>query len=366
MKPIAIIGIDGIPNRHGGFERLAEQLSMALVRSGYQVTVYNVADHPYRGNQWNGVHVIRRWSPSRWLGAAAPFIFDLLCILHARSKHEAIIQLGYTTSAIYQWLIPKKVKLITNMDGLEWSRRKYPQIIRWYLRKAENLAAHGADLLVADHPVIAEHLLNEYGQKSTFIPYGADMPCEPDPAVLQKFGLNAGNYIVLVARLQPDNHIREIIEGHKASRSGMPLVVVGPYQHRYGRELYRKYAGAELIFTGGVYEKAILDALRHFSLAQMHGHSAGGTNPSLLEAMAAGAPICAHDNPFNRYILGDHAWYFNGSEDLAVIFDYIPNFQRRSEWAKEYRQRLTSEFTWSSVTEGYISLIADSLGQAKA
>lgn len=364
MKRVAIIGTDGIPNHHGGFERLAEHLSMALVRAGHRVTVYNTAGHPFRGDDWNGVRIIRKQDMKRWLGPASPFLYDLLCIFDSRDQYDVIIQLGYTTSAIYQWMIPKRTRLVTNMDGLEWSRRKYPALVRWYLRGAEKLAALRADPLIADHPVIAQYLMERYGRSSNYIPYGAELPTSPDPLIPGKFGVEAGKYLLLVARLQPDNHIREIIEAHLASRTGIPLVVVGPHRNRFGRKIYAAYKGESVILTGGIYDKHTLDALRFYSLAQLHGHSAGGTNPSLLEAMAAGAPICAHDNPFNRYILGSNSWFFRGTQDLVPILQAIPGFRERTQWAAAYRQRLESEFTWDAVTDAYLKVI-DGVGIPK-
>ena len=122
---IAIIGTRGIPNNYGGFEQFAEKVSVLLIDKGYEITVYNSSLHPYQGNEWNGVKIIKMYDPENKVGTVGQFIYDLNCILHTRkSNYDIILQLGYTSSSIWNFLFKRKHTIITNMDGIEWKRTK--------------------------------------------------------------------------------------------------------------------------------------------------------------------------------------------------------------------------------------------------
>src|SRR4030095_794887 len=145
---------------------------------------------------------------------------------------------------------------------------------------------------------------------STFIPYGAEIFSDPDPSFLKGLNLNPGEYYLSVSRMEPENNVEMIINGHLNSRQDFPLVVVGNVQNKFGKQWKMKYGNQKIKFVGGIYDKALLNNLRYFSKLHFHGHSAGGTNPSLLEAMACGCHIAAHENIFNREILKNEADYF--------------------------------------------------------
>lgn len=358
----AIIGSRGIPNRYGGFEQFAEYLSTGLVERGMEVWVYCSDKHAYRKNNYRGVNLIHCTDPEDRLGTAGQFIYDLNCIFDSRKRDfDVILQLGYTSSTIWHRLLPRKARIITNMDGLEWKRSKYSSKVRRFLRYAERLAVKSSDALVADSEAIRSYLTEEYNAESTYIPYGAVIPSNPDPELLKKLHVEPGRYFLLIARMQPDNHIEEAIKGVLKSGSEFPLIVVGNTDNRHGRYLLNNYRSEKIVFTGGVFDLPLLDSMRHHCRLYFHGHSAGGTNPSLLEAMAASAPVCAHDNPFNRSVLGEDAQYFHSLLDVASIIKNEPEPEWRRRVIENNILKILHKYQWDGVIDDYLKLIQSSV-----
>ena len=171
---IAIMGTRGIPNRYGGYEQVATYLAPGLAQLGHQVTVYNSHNHPYRGNNWNGVEIVHCYDPENNIGTAGQFIYDLNCIRHARKRnYDVILALGYTSSSVWGWLYPTHSIVISNMDGLEWKRNKYSFLVRKFLRYAEKLAIQYSQNYIADSRVIKDYLQEKYRVNAMYIPYGA-------------------------------------------------------------------------------------------------------------------------------------------------------------------------------------------------
>ncbi|HRZ42493.1 MAG TPA: DUF1972 domain-containing protein [Bacteroidales bacterium] len=354
---IGILGSRGIPNAYGGFEQFAEYLSIGLVERGMEVWVYCSHTHPYRLPEYRGVHLIHCKDPEELMGTAGQFLYDLHCILDSRKRgFDVILQLGYTSSSIWHRLLPRKACIITNMDGLEWKRSKYSPGVRRFLRYAEKLAVKSSDRLVADSEAIAEYLSGTYGVASTFIPYGADIPEMPSAEGLRDWGIESGRYYLLIARMQPDNHVEEVICGVLGSGTPYPLLVVGNTGNRYAHYLQQKYPDPRIRFTGGIYDPDVLNVLRAHCLLYFHGHSAGGTNPSLLEAMAASAPVCAHDNPFNRSVLGEDALWFTDAEDISRCIQDLPAEMWWKSAISNNINKINTKYTWNGVIDKYRDL----------
>ena len=319
---IGILGTRGIPNHYGGFEQFAEYLSVGLVELGAEVWVYNSHNHPCQEKVWNRVNLIHCYDPEYKIGLAGQFVYDLNCILDSRKRNfDILLQLGYTTNSIWYKLLPTKTKVVTNMDGLEWQRSKYNRFLRWFLKHAEKFAAKSSHLLIADSEPINKYLRNSYSVPTIHISYGADIFVTPNAESLKPYNVLPQKYYLLIARLQPDNHIEEIIKGVIASDTKIPLLLIGNTKNTFGNYLKNKYSSSQIRFLGSIFDKETLNQLRYFSGLYFHGHSAGGTNPSLLEAMAASAPICAHNNSFNRSVLGDDAYYFENVYQIAKIIN---------------------------------------------
>ena len=348
---IAIIGTRGIPNRYGGFEQFAEYAAPMLAEKGHEVYVYNSSLHPYKESKWKSVHLIRKFDPELRWGTIGQFIYDFNCIRDARKqKFDIILQLGYTSSSVWSFLFPKDAIVMTNMDGFEWQRKKYSRPVQWFLKRAERWAVTYSDFLIADSIIIQSYLKKKYSKEARYIPYGAHVFYGPDEKLLGQFKLVKYGYHLVVSRMEKENHIETIIEGYLNAGHTESLVIIGNYSSRYGRYLKRKYED-RIMFLGPIYNLEILNQLRYFSKLYFHGHSVGGTNPSLLEAMASQALIVAHDNPFNRRILGENAIYFLTSKDISSILEMQTSRIGQEDKISRNMEVIEKYFSWQSVIE---------------
>lgn len=316
---IAIIGTRGIPNHYGGFEQCAEYLALGLVKRSFEVIVYNSHNHPYQEKEWNGVKIVHCYDPENKLGTVGQFVYDLNCILDVRKRNcDIVLQLGYTSSSIWGWLMPKKAIITTNMDGLEWKRTKYSEKVKRFLKYAESLGVKYSDHLISDSIGIQDYLKETYKMSSTYIAYGATLFQNNNLEMLKNYDLQPHEYDMLIARLEPENSIEIILDGVAKANLLRPFLVVGNHETSYGNYLKNKFSNFPHVkFIGGIYNIDILNNLRYYSNIYFHGHTVGGTNPSLLEAMASNSLICANNNDFNKYILGNDAIYFNDANDVA-------------------------------------------------
>ncbi|MDO6430682.1 DUF1972 domain-containing protein [Flavitalea sp. BT771] len=360
---IAILGTRGIPNHYGGFEQLSEYLAPGLVKAGYDVTVYNSHHHPYREKTWKGVHIRHCYDAEYFLGSAGQFVYDLNCLIDARRrKYDVILQLGYTSSSIWGMLYPKDSMVICNLDGLEWQRTKYSPMTRRFLLYAEKLAVKYSDLHIADSPVIQHYFQEKYSILTEYIAYGAELFGPADPSVLHEYDIEPGNYFLLMARMEPENNLETILDGYMKSRTVMPVLVVGDTVNGFGKYLRKKFGKDERIrFTGGIYDQWKTHCLKAFCHLYFHGHSTGGTNPSLLEAMASEALIAAHDNAFNRQVLGEDALYFSNKEDITDLIERGPASGAIGTIKRRNREKIQVHFTWPEIIARYERFILYSL-----
>jgi len=360
---IAILGTRGIPNHYGGFEQLAEHLGPGLVKAGHSVTVYNSHNHPWQGRQWEGVNIVHCYDPEYLLGSAGQFIYDLNCIIDARKKNfDVILQLGYTSSSIWGFLFPEQTAMIYNMDGLEWQRAKYSKLTRRFLLFAEKLAVRYSNFRIADSPVIQSYYREKYNIGTEYIAYGADVFPEADKNVLSEYGLGPGGYFLVMARMEEENNIEMILNGFSASSLDKKIVIIGNVSYRYGRYLTEKFGhDKRVIFTGAIFEKEKVHALKFFSALYFHGHSTGGTNPSLLEAMASRAMVYAHDNPFNRNVLGEDAYYFSSAADIRRFVEGFTRGAREEEMTQRNYGKIAERFHWRAIIDKYERFILQSL-----
>jgi glycosyltransferase involved in cell wall biosynthesis len=354
---IGILGTRGIPNAYGGFEQFAQYLALGLQKKGHEVYVYNSSEHPYRDKEWNGVHIVHCKDWEKTIGTAGQFIYDYHCFRDAaRRNYDILLQLGYTSSSVWHRLWPEKAVNIINMDGLEWRRSKYNRFTRKFLWQAERLAVKHGNILIADSIGIRDYLREEYGRPSAYIPYGADIPTAFDPEIPGRYGLHRDGYHLLIARMEPENNIEIIVRGWMSSRKDRPLVLIGNPGNRFGQYLMRTYRHEKLHFIGAIYESEVVNSLRHYSSYYFHGHSVGGTNPSLLEAMACGCNIAAHDNIFNKAILGRDAFYFAGSDDIKVLLDTEPVSPAIGSHREKNLEKMEQLYSWEKIIDAYEKL----------
>lgn len=353
---IAIVGTRGIPNNYGGFEQLAEYLSVGLVKKGHQVYVYSPHNHIYKEPSWKGVHILHQYDPEYKLGTAGQFIYDFNCILDCRKRDfDIILQLGYTSSSVWSKLFPKKSIIITNMDGLEWKRTKFPKPVQKFVKYAERMAVAGSDYFIADSIGIQNYLKRAYNKNSTYIAYGAHLFYNSSETVLSEFGLEPYKYNMLIARLEPENSIELILSGLINSATDLPFLIIGNYESKYGAYLRNKFSDPRLRFLGAIYDIEKLNNLRHYSNLYFHGHTVGGTNPSLLEAMASDCLICANNNEFNSAILGSDAYYFSDSPGVTALLDTIRKDEQELQKINNNRAKILNQFSWDKIIDAYES-----------
>ncbi|MBA3828779.1 MAG: DUF1972 domain-containing protein [Taibaiella sp.] len=354
---IGILGTRGIPNRYGGFEECAQHLATGLVNKGHSVWAYNSHQHEYQEDTWQGVNIVHCLDPESWMGTAGQFIYDWNCITDARKRNfDIVLHLGYTSSSVWYWRWPGKSLNIVNMDGLEWKRSKYSKKVQRFLQYAEKLAALHADILVADSPGIQSYLADKYGKKSVFIPYGAEIITEPEERGLKENHLRRQGYYLAIARMEPENNIETIILGYLKSESKNPLVIVGNTANVYGAWLRKTYGTQNIIFPGGIYNTDIINDLRYHSLLYFHGHSVGGTNPSLLEAMGCSALIVAHNNPFNKAVLGNDAFYFSDPTEVCLCINNVTDKSQYATCIENNIAKIKTIYNWPAVTDKYEEL----------
>ncbi|MFT4728756.1 MAG: glycosyltransferase involved in cell wall biosynthesis [Granulosicoccus sp.] len=354
---IAILGTRGIPNNYGGPETNAEFMSPIFLRMGHEVTVYSPDEHPYQENEWNGVRIKHIFCRESKLKIFGTFIYDFLCLRDAlRSDFDIILELGYVPCALFFPLRSKRSKsvLITNMDGLEWKRSKWNYLLKKFTKLTEVLGARYSDALISDNQAIQTYYRENYDLDSYFIPYGAKLVYEPESDHLGSYGVEQQQYYLLIARMEPENNIEMILDGYVLSGSSRPFLLVGKTDTRFAQYLVEKFSAyTNIRFLGGIYDYDVLSALRWHSELYYHGHSVGGTNPSLVEAMATNTFIVSHDNPFNRSVLGDQAIYFCDSDQVARSIK-ADHSTYRSDFILANKEKVEEIYTWESSAEQHI------------
>ncbi|ODS61643.1 MAG: hypothetical protein ABS37_14410 [Acidovorax sp. SCN 65-108] len=360
---IALLGARGIPASYGGFETFAEQLSIRLVERGHEVTVYaETSESSVEDIFYQGVRVRHKRRP-RW-GAASVLAYDCACLWDARRGYDLVYMLGYGAAWACWWPRVFGVPVWINVDGLEWARSKWGRAARIYLRCMEWVASRVATRLIADAEAIAQRFRETYpkGAPSSFIAYGAELvqDRDVDPSVLSAWGLKPRRYMLVVARPEPENHILEIVQGYEMHGGDWPLVIVGDVSGASAyQQLLREHASDRVRFVGGIYDTGQLASLRVHAACYLHGHSVGGTNPSLLEALACGNWVIAHDNPFNREVARDAADYFATPEQLARSLDLVVGqsdamLPQRSQRARDI---VSEHYTWDGIADAYEALM---------
>ena len=358
---IAILGTRGIPNHYGGFEHISEYVSEGLVKRGHSVTVYNSHNHPYTADTWNGVTIKHCYDPEYLIGTAGQFVYDLNCLMDARKQnYDVVLLMGYTSSSVWGKLYPKKSTIITNMDGLEWKRSKYSKPVQQFLKYAEKLAVKYSEFYISDSWVIKDYLENKYNINSEYIPYGADVYTEQEREQLTAKNALKEDYFLLMARMEPENNIETILEGFNNSSSRKQFKVLGDTGNRFGKFIKARFKNDERIqFKGAIYDNAKVRSLQNNSYLYFHGHSVGGTNPSLLEAMASEALIAAHNNPFNKSVLHSDAYYFSNAHEVREIVETVQHNANEQKMVKNNLYKIAFQFNWDKIVDEYESFIME-------
>lgn len=359
---IAILGTRGIPARYGGFETFAERLATGLSENDFDVTVF-CEHHNIAPDLFGRVRL--RYVSAPPLGVLQTILFDLRCLWLARKSYDIVYMLGYGAAPFC--VIPRMwgTRLWINPDGLEWARAKWGFVARVYFRLMEWITVRVANCVVADAHAIVKSLEERHGRISAcaVIPYGCEVINVPPPLdVLSAWDVKPGDYFIVVCRLEPENHVAEILRAFHQSASKRQLIVVGNIQSRtkYVTDLL-SIRDSRIKMIGTIYDQTVLTALRYHAFGYLHGHSVGGTNPSLLEAMGCGNLIFAHDNMFNRETLGDCGCFFASSQELIETINRTEHDHQGWESLRECaKRRARAQYHWPDIIARYISLIRTS------
>jgi glycosyltransferase involved in cell wall biosynthesis len=355
-KRVAVIGTVGVPGKYGGFETLAHNLVVGL-GGRTRLTVYCSAKrYKNRQREFHGARLV--YLPLDANGVQS-IPYDIISVLHAVWKHDVLLVLGVSGAVVLplaRWLFGKRV--VVNLDGIEWKREKWGKLARWFLRLSERVAVWSANAVIADNAAIETHVQRRYGKRAELIEYGSDhvrtshFTEEEAPA----YSFLSGPYAFTVCRIEPENNIHLILDAF-AGGEGLPLVAVGNWSDsRYGRELRSRYAQVpHLHLLDPIYNERRLNALRSGCAVYVHGHSAGGTNPSLVEAMALSLPILAYDVVYNRATTEERAMFFS---DAVSLRDHL-RAHCAEKWMSvggEMKRIARERYTWPRIVSKYHTL----------
>lgn len=354
-----MVGTRGVPAAYGGFETAVEEVGRRLVTRGHRVIVYTRNSSEKR-REHLGMEIVHLPAlPQKQLETLSHSALSSLHLL-LRNRPDAALLFNAANAPFLPLLRAARVPVALHMDGLEWKRAKWGGRGRAYYRWAEQFGVRTADALIADAPGIADYYRHQFSAPTRVIRYGAPLLEDAPEQGIREAGLEPGGYHLVVARFEPENHVLEIVEGYRRSSARLPLVVVGsaPYAAAYTRAISEAADGDPRIrLLGGVYDQGLLDAMYAHAYTYAHGHSVGGTNPSLLRALGAGTPVIAFDAGFNREVLDDRGWFFTSPDDVAAAFaDAESDPGLAAQLGRDGREDARHRFRWDDVASDYEDL----------
>lgn len=358
---IAMLGTRGVPAAYGGFETAVEEIGRRLVERGHTVTVYcrnSKTGTPVTSHL--GMQLVHL--PALRLKAAETLSHTALSVAHIMfsAKPDLAFVFNAANAPFVPWLRMLGVPAAVHVDGLEWKRDKWNGAGRRYYLSAEKLAVRTADALIADAQGIADYYARKFRVETELLTYGTKIIRNPESTRLGELGIRPHEYHLVVARFEPENHVDLIIEGYHLSNATYPLVVVGSagYPGDHADRITALAASDQRVrLLGGLWDQPQLDQLYANALTYAHGHSVGGTNPSLLRAMGGGTSVLAYDVDFNREVLGTDGRFFTTAETLRELIDDAEHHASQSQDVGQRLQRRARDlYDWDLVAEGYEDL----------
>ena len=363
-KKIAIIGTAGVPASYGGFETLADELIKFAEdqKVSSRFLIYCSGDNPQQISNYRGATLRFLRFPANGVSS---IVYDALSSVDALLRGcRVLLCLGVSGAPLFPLLrlIPG-IEIITNVDGVEWRREKWGYFARLYLRMAEWFAVRFSNCVIADNEGIHEYLQRSYGISAAIVSYGGDHALKGKHVDLplrlpEVFALS-------LCRIEPENNVDLILRAFSASRSPN-LVFVGNWNaSEYGRQLRHQYTDTENLFLlDPLYDENLLFTIRSKARYYVHGHSAGGTNPSLVEMMHFGVPVLAFDCVFNRYTTDNEAFYFDSVGGLVELLGKISSKDDSADVlgvvassGGKMRDLAQSRYCWTIVGREYLQLL---------
>lgn len=358
---IAMIGTRGVPAAYGGFETAIEEVGKRLVARGHEVVVYcrrGPVDSPAEHLGMRLVHL-----PALRMKIAETLSHSALSVLHAitrRRPADAAFVFNAANSPFVPFLHARGIPVALHMDGLEWKRQKWSGAGKRYYRLAEGWGVQHADAMIADAQGIADYYTREFQAPTELITYGAPIIERAAEHRLAELGLHRHGFHLVVARFEPENHVDLVVEGYSASDARLPLVVVGsaPYAEEYSARIGAIAASDPRIqLLGGIWDQELLDQLYANARSYVHGHSVGGTNPSLLRAIGAGTAVVAFDVSFNREVVREHGRYFDDAAGVRREIEAVEADAAGSDAdGAALRERAREHYDWDVVASAYEDL----------
>jgi glycosyltransferase involved in cell wall biosynthesis len=355
---IAMLGTRGVPARYGGFETAVEEVGRRLADRGHRVVVYCRTagdDDGPRPESFLGMELVHL--PAARKRSLETLSHTALSVRHLlRHRTDAAILFNAANAPLLPVLRGAGIPVATHVDGLEWKRAKWGGGGRRYYRTAESLAVRWSDLLIADAQGIADYYRDEFSAPTTLLSYGAPL-ITPGHDRLAELGVAPGGYHLVVARFEPENHVDVIVDGYRRSAATMPLLVVGsaPYAAEYTERVHA-LADERVRFLGGLWDQEQLDQLYANCFTYLHGHSVGGTNPSLLRAIGAGAAVLAYDVDFNREVTQSTGRYFSDAAGVAALLERAESDPATVALDGKRAAELAERYDWDDVADGYEEL----------
>ena len=358
---IAIIGSRGYPIVYSGYETFVKEVSERLVAQNIDVRVY-CQKHLFstRPKNVNGVELV--YMPTVQTKSLNQLVHSFFCMIHAcLSKTDVILVVNAANGPFGLISLLAQKKTLINVDGLEWLRPKWKGLGAAYFKFAAKLATLFYNTIITDAEAMRQVYLNTFKANSTVIAYGANIRHSKKPELISQFGLTPNEYFLIVGRLIPDNNSDLILEGFKKANSNKKLVIVGdvPYQDAYAQNM-KSNASDQILFLGYITDSEVLAELYHQSYAYLHGHEYGGTNPTMLKAMAYGCAILALDTVFNREMLenGQFGWFFQKTSDSVALYlqQAEHNPQAVQTLKEKARDGITQKYNWDEVTRAYVTV----------
>lgn len=361
---VAILGTRGIPAAYGGFETLAEELSVRLARRGHDVTVYS-----RRGcvgeelSSFLGVRVV--FTPTIRHKYLDTVVHCVTSGLHAAVEgYDAVLVCNGANALACRLprLLGSGTRVVLNVDGLERNRRKWNRLGKAVYAVSERLSCVLPDVVVTDAKEIHRYYLERYGQESAFVPYGSDLRAPEDLSILGRLGLESGGYVLYVSRFEPENNPDAVVRAFRDVPGAQRLVLVGsaPYAESFITRLKGEAAkDPRVLLPGAVYGEGYRALLAHAS-TYVHATEVGGTHPALVEAMGFGRPVLSHDTPENREVAGDAALWWDARDPSSLtrlLGSLLPDASRREALGAAARLRARERYRWDDVTTVYEALL---------
>ncbi|HEY2298317.1 MAG TPA: DUF1972 domain-containing protein [Jatrophihabitans sp.] len=356
-----MVGTRGVPARYGGFETCVEQVGQRLVKAGHEVVVYcRTTIGPDELEEYPEEHLGMRLV---YMPAIPKKAIETLSHTAASAAHlmvhpvDVALVFNSANAPFVPMLRARGIPVATHVDGLEWKRDKWQGVGRKYYRLAESMSVRWSDALIADAQGISDYYEAEFAAPTELIAYGAPILVNERAELIEELGLASRQYHLVVARFEPENHVDVIVDGYTRSGANLPLVVVGaaPYADAYTARI-RSLCDDRVRLLGSVWNQDLLDQLYANSATYLHGHSVGGTNPSLLRAAGAGAPTIAYDVNFNREVLERAGRYFRTATEVAYELELAEKDEGETARRGALGRARALRYDWDEVATQYEQL----------